>query len=59
MRRYNVMALAVLAMAVLALFALSPRNTQRIQGWFLEIVAPFLKTGSNMQRQYHAVRTGL
>ena len=59
MRRYNVAAVVMLALAVLALFALSPSNTQKIQAWFLEVVAPFLKTGSNMQRQFQAVRGGL
>ncbi|MEA3187153.1 MAG: rod shape-determining protein MreC [Chthoniobacter sp.] len=49
----------MLVIAVAGLFALSPRNTQRVQSAFLGFIAPFLKTGSTMQTKFIAIREGL
>ncbi len=59
MRRLNIIAFVVLLLAVAGLFALSPRNTQKIQSAFLDFIAPFLKTGSALQTKITAIREGL
>jgi rod shape-determining protein MreC len=41
------------------LFTLSPRNTQRVQAAFLEIISPFLKGGSSVEKRFSAFREGL
>ncbi len=59
-QRGNIIALAVFLLAVILLFAaVSPRTMQRIQTGFLGMIAPFLKRGSNIERQYTAFREGL
>lgn len=59
MRRYNILAAAILVVIVAGLFAMSPRNTAKLQSAFLGVIAPFLKTGSTMQKQFIAFREGL
>src|SRR5450755_2801082 len=59
MRRYNIAAVVVFLVAVGALFALSPRNTQKVQSAFLGMIAPFLKTGSSLQQRVQAFHDGL
>ncbi len=59
-QRTNIVVAAIFAVTVITLFALlSPRNTQRIQAGFLQIIAPFLKQGSALERKYTAFREGL
>jgi rod shape-determining protein MreC len=60
MKWQNVAALLlVFVVAVGGIFALSPRNTQKVQSVFLGVISPFLKTGSSLQRQFVALRQGL
>lgn len=49
----------VFLVAVLGLFAISPRSQQRVQSRMLGMVAPFLKTGSSLQRRFVAFQEGL
>jgi rod shape-determining protein MreC len=46
---------------VLAIFLciLSPSTMQKVQGGFLDLISPFLRTGSAVQNQLGAVGTGL
>jgi len=59
MRRLNLIALIVFLVAVASLFALSAVRTQRIQAGFLDLISPFLRTGSTWHKQLSAVRDGL
>jgi len=59
MRRFTIFALLVFVLAVGGLFALGPSGTQRAQTSFLGMIAPFLKTGSDLERKITAVRQGL
>ncbi len=59
MRRFTIFALVVFVLAVGGLFALGPSGTQRAQTSFLGVIAPFLKTGSDLERKITAVRQGL
>lgn len=59
MRHVNLLAFVLLLLAVAGLFALNPRNTQRVQSAFLGTIAPFLKTGSSVQTKITAIREGL
>lgn len=59
MRRLNLIALIVFLVAVGGLLALGAIRTQKIQASFLDMVAPFLKTGSTWQKQIAAIREGL
>ena len=59
MRRFTIFALAVFILAAGGLFALGPAGTQRVQTSFLGAVAPFLKSGSDLERKITAVRQGL
>ncbi len=59
MRRYNIAALVVFIFMVGALFALTPRNTQKVQSAFLGMISPFLKTGSGLQQRVVAFHEGL
>ncbi len=46
------------ALTALILF-LSPHNMRRVQAGFLGMIAPFLKTGSTMEKKYRDFREGL
>lgn len=59
MKRLTLPALVLLVIAVGMLFTLSPRTTQKVQSGFLNVVAPFLKTGSTMEARFNAYREGL
>ncbi len=59
-QRGNIIAVVVFLVALVALFAVvSPRTMQRVQSGFLGMIAPFLKRGSSVERQYTAFRDGL
>jgi len=58
-RRYSIIASIVFVAALVLVFAMSPRTTQKAQSTFLDIVAPFLKTGSAVQVRFAKVRKGL
>lgn len=59
MRRFTIFASVVFLLAVGGLFALGPAGTQRVQTSFLGFIAPFLGTGSDLERKITAVRQGL
>lgn len=59
MRRFNILALIVFLVAVGGLFALGPGATQKIQSGFLGIIAPWLKSGSDVEKRITAIRKGL
>jgi rod shape-determining protein MreC len=50
---------AVFLVAVFGILAISPRTTQRIQSGALGLIAPFLGTGSTLQRRMTAFREGV
>lgn len=60
-RRANIIAIACFAVALIALmvFAANPQNVRRIQGGFLGLISPFLRSGSALERKYTAFREGL
>ena len=41
------------------LLILSPTNLRRVQGGFLGIIAPFLKTGSSVEKKFRDFRGGM
>jgi rod shape-determining protein MreC len=59
MRRYNIAAGCLFIVLLIALFAMGPRNTQRIQSAFLGIISPFLRTGSSLERKVREFREGM
>ena len=59
MTRGSIVALVIFAAALLALFSLGPQATRKIQSGFYQLVAPFLKTGSGLEKQITSVRKGL
>ncbi|MDP9291982.1 MAG: rod shape-determining protein MreC [Verrucomicrobiota bacterium] len=60
MKWHSILALVVFfLLSVGAIFALSPRNTAKVQSAFLGVISPFLKTGSSVQKQLTALREGL
>jgi rod shape-determining protein MreC len=60
-RRANIIAISCFAVALILLmiFAANPQNVRRIQGGFLGLISPFLKSGSALERKYTAFREGL
>ncbi len=59
MNRSTIFAILILV-AVLGYFlTLGPDTTRNIQGTFYELIAPFLTTGSSLEKQITSVRTGL
>jgi rod shape-determining protein MreC len=59
MSRSSIVALVIFAAALLALLSIGPQTTRKIQATFYEVISPFLKTGSGLERQITSVRTGL
>jgi rod shape-determining protein MreC len=59
MRRFNTLALVIFLVAVGVLLALGPSGTQKLQGQFLDVIAPFLSHGSDLEKTITAVRSGL
>jgi rod shape-determining protein MreC len=59
MNRSSIIALVVFA-AVLAYFlSFGAESTRKLQGGFYQIISPFLTTGSSLEKQITAMRTGL
>lgn len=58
-RQITIAAVVLFLLAVVGLFALTPRNTQRVQSKFLGLVSPFLSTGSSLQQRFTAFQKGL
>jgi rod shape-determining protein MreC len=59
MRQINAIAVAIFLLAVLMLFAFTPRNTQVMQARFLGLIAPLLKNGSSFQKQIDGFSQGM
>jgi len=59
MRRFNTLALVIFLVAVGALLALGPSGTKKLQGQFLDVIAPFLSHGTEFEKTITAVRVGL
>ncbi len=60
-QRANIIAVAIFLASVIAVFAFTktPRGVQQLQSRFLGIIAPFLKQGSSLERQFTGFREGL
>lgn len=59
-RRMDVLWVVVFLGGLMVLMVLmSPRGVQRMQSSFLGLIAPFLKQGSNLERQLAALREGV
>ncbi len=58
-RQITIAAVVVFLLVVVGLFALTPRNTQRVQSKFLGVISPFLSTGSSLQQRFTAFQKGL
>ena len=59
MNRSSIVAIVLFAAALLALLSIGPQATRKIQATFFQTIAPFLKTGSGLERQITSVRRGL
>jgi rod shape-determining protein MreC len=59
MRRSSIVAIVIFAAALLALLSIGPQATRKIQATFFQVISPFLKTGSGLERQITSVRAGL
>jgi rod shape-determining protein MreC len=59
MRQINAIVLGIFLVLVLVLFAFTPRNTQVMQARFLGLIAPWLKSGSALQKQVIGFREGM
>ena len=59
MSRTGIAALVIFTAAVLALLSMGPQATRKIQASFFQAIAPFLKSGSGLERQITSVRAGL
>lgn len=58
-RRRNLIAIGVFLAAVACILLLSPRNRQRLQSAFLNIISPFLKKGSEVDSRWKSYREGM
>ena len=59
MNRSSIVAIVLFAAALLALLSIGPQATRKIQATFFQTIAPFLKTGSGLERQITSVRITL
>src|SRR6266513_4208159 len=59
MSRTGIVALVLFGAALLALLSIGPQTTRKIQATFYQLIAPFLTTGSGLEKQITSVRTGL
>ncbi len=59
MSRTSIVAIVIFAAGLLALLSIGPQSTRKIQSTFFQAIAPFLKTGSGLERQITSVRAGL
>jgi rod shape-determining protein MreC len=58
-RQINIIALVVFVVLVLGILLMSPANVARLQGGFLAVISPFLKSGSDLDRRYKGYWQGL
>lgn len=59
MKRWNIIALAAFIALTVVVLLINPRLGQKIQGTFLAMITPFLKSGSELEKKITAVRVGL
>ncbi|MGA3170032.1 MAG: rod shape-determining protein MreC [Chthoniobacteraceae bacterium] len=59
MRQINAIAVVIFLVAVMVLFAFTPRNTEMMQARFLGLIAPLLRNGSALQKQIIGFREGM
>ncbi len=59
MSRTGILALVVFVAALLGLLSMGPQATRKIQASFFQVISPFLKSGSGLERQITSVRAGL
>ncbi len=59
MKRSSIVALLVFVAALAFFFSLDAQKTRNLQAAVLQLLAPFLKTGSGLEKQITSVRTGL
>ncbi len=59
MRRTNIVALVLFFVAVGVVLSLNPRNTIKVQTFFLGMISPFFRTGSSLQKQITDYRAKL
>ncbi len=59
--RLNIIAIAtfIVALVGLMIYAGSPHNRLRLQAGFLDVITPFLKSGSQLQRRWEQYSKGL
>jgi rod shape-determining protein MreC len=58
-RRLVIPAVLIFAALTGLVLFLSPHNMRRVQGGFLGVISPFLKTGSTVEKKYRDFREGL
>ena len=56
MNRSSIVAIVLFAAALLALFSIGPQATRKIQATLFQVISPFLKTGSGLEKQITSVR---
>ncbi|MDQ3314631.1 MAG: rod shape-determining protein MreC [Verrucomicrobiota bacterium] len=59
MNRSSVIALLILTAVLLYFLSFGADGTRKLQAGFYQLIAPFLTTGSGLQKQITSVRTGL
>lgn len=59
MNRSSVIALLVFAAVVGYFLSFGAEGTRKLQAGFYEVISPFLRTGSGLEKQITSVRTGL
>lgn len=58
-RHFVVPSVIIFAVLTGLILFLSPHNMRRVQGGFLGVISPFLKTGSTLEKKYRDFREGL
>ncbi len=59
MNRSSIIALLIFAAIVGYLLSFGPEATRNVQSGFYQLISPFLTTGSGLEKQITAMRTGL
>jgi rod shape-determining protein MreC len=59
MSRTSIIALIIFVISVAYLFSFSADSTRKLQSGFYQLLAPFLKSGSGLEKQITSVRSGL
>ncbi|MDQ6625899.1 MAG: rod shape-determining protein MreC [Verrucomicrobiota bacterium] len=59
MNRSSIVALLIFVAILGYLLSFGPDSTRKLQGGFYQLISPFLKTGSGLEKQITSVKTGL